>query len=132
MGGKNEAGGVKDSLKYHPTHFIRTHSKNNDPSDSSTQIWGVVFEPDLENNNKTTNLVATCGGNIVCVIDVISGCVMMKYKHKDVKECFYTLAWSTLTIDGDKSNILVSGGVKGEIRVYHPSNKVCYYSWTGL
>ena len=53
----------------------------------------------------------------------------MKYKHKDVKECFYTLAWSTLTKEGVKTNILASGGVKGEIRMYHPRKKVCYYCW---
>ena len=125
----NEYERVKDSLQYQPTHFIRAHSKYNDPSDCSTAIWGVMFEPDLENKNKTTNLVATCGGNIICVFDVISGCVRMKYKHKDVGECFYTLAWSTLTKEGVKTNILASGGVRGEIRMYHPRNKVCYYSW---
>ena len=53
----NEYGRVKDSFQYQPTHFMRAHSKYNDPSDSSTAIWGVVFEPDLENKNKTTQLV---------------------------------------------------------------------------
>ena len=88
-----------------------------------------MFEPDCENNSKTTNVVATCGGYVVCIFDVTSGIVVMEYKHKDVRECFYTLAWSTLTIDGYKSNILASGGIKGEIKLYHPRNKVCYYSW---
>ena len=88
-----------------------------------------MFEPECENNSKTTNLVATCGGYVICIIDVTSGIVVMKYKHKDVRECFYTLAWSKLTIDGYKSNILASGGIKGEIKLYHPRNKVCYYSW---
>jgi hypothetical protein len=44
-----------------------------------------VFEPDPENPDKTTSKVATCGGNSICIIDVTSGTVMMKYKHKELK-----------------------------------------------
>ena len=68
----------------------------------------VVFEPDPKDNNKTTSHVATCGGNSICIIDVNSGTVLMKYKHKDIKENFYTLAWTTLTLDDEKTNILAS------------------------
>lgn len=72
-------------LAYEPVHFIRSHSKNNDPADIQTQIWEVVFEPDPLNPEKTTSLVATCGGNSICIIDVNAGTVLMKYKHKDLK-----------------------------------------------
>ena len=91
LGGKTQAAVKESSIKYEPTHFLRSHCKNNDASDSLTQIWGVVFEPDCENYTKTTNLVATCGGYVICIIDVTSGIVVMKYKHKDVRECFYTV-----------------------------------------
>ena len=55
--------------------------------------------------------------------------------HMISRENFYTLAWTTLQF-GDtnaessgksshlKSNILVSGGIRGEIRMFHPENKV--------
>ena len=52
-----------------------------------------MFEPDPKDPAKTTSHVATCGGNSICIIDVNSGTVLMKYKHKDIKENFYTLAW---------------------------------------
>ena len=84
----------------------------------------VVFEPDAQDNAKTTAHVATCGGNSICIIDVNSGTVLMKYKHKNIKENFYTLAWTTLTLDDEKTNILASGGIRGEIRMFHPQNKV--------
>lgn len=74
-----------DTCSYDPMHFIRSHSKNNDPADIQTQIWEVVFEPDPENPEKTTNKVATCGGNSICIIDVNAGTVLMKYKHKELK-----------------------------------------------
>ena len=45
-----------------------------------------MFEPDPQDATKTTSLVATCGGNSICIIDVNSGTVLMKYKHKDIKE----------------------------------------------
>ena len=74
-----------EALTYDPIHFIRSHSKNNDPADIQTQIWEVVFEPDPHDAEKTTTLVATCGGNSICIIDVNAGTVLMKYKHKDLK-----------------------------------------------
>lgn len=120
---------TEESLVYDPVHFIRSHSKNNDPADVQTQIWEVVFEPDPEDNSKTLSNVATCGGNSICIIDVNSGTVLMKYKHKDIRENFYTLAWTTLNLGGEKTNILASGGIKGEIRMFHPKNKVCFHEW---
>lgn len=74
-----------ESLSFDPVHFIRSHSKNNDPADIQTQIWEVVFEPDPEDASKTTSNVATCGGNSICIIDVNTGTVLMKYKHKELK-----------------------------------------------
>ena len=131
------------AMQYFRNHvYNRSHSKNNDPADIQTQIWEVsalelipsntiyrplwqvVFEPDPKDNNKTTSHVATCGGNSICIIDVNSGTVLMKYKHKDIKENFYTLAWTTLTLNDEKTNILASGGIRGEIRMFHPQNKV--------
>jgi len=119
----------EDILTFDPVHFIRSHSKNNDPADIQTQIWDVVFEPDPNDRNKTTSKVATCGGNSICIIDVVNGTVLMKYKHKELKEYFYTLAWSTIDMGEGKTNILVSGGSRGEIRMFHPSRKVCFHEF---
>ena len=39
---KKESGSEsKESFNYDPVHFIRSHSKNNDPADIQTQIWEV-------------------------------------------------------------------------------------------
>lgn len=127
-GDDSSVGGPKN-FNYDPVHFIRSHSKNNDPADIQTQIWEVVFEPDPADATKTTSLVATCGGNSICIIDVNSGTVLMKYKHKDIKENFYTLAWTTLKLGDDNTNILASGGIRGEIRMFHPASKVCFHEW---
>jgi hypothetical protein len=43
---------------------------------------------------------------------------------QDIKENFYTLAWTTLKLDVQPTNILASGGIRGEIRMFHPANKV--------
>ncbi len=43
---------------------------------------------------------------------------------QDIKENFYTLAWTTLRLDSQPTNILASGGIRGEIRMFHPANKV--------
>ena len=121
-----------ESISYSPVHFIRCHSKHNDPTDVQTEIWGAMFEPDPDDNNKTTVNVATCGGNSVCVIDVSTGIVETKYKDKDNNEIFFTLAWTTLTVGGKKMNVLATGGIQGEIKMIHPENKVCYHVWRGV
>ncbi len=83
--GSDAASASADALTYDPMHFIRSHSKNNDPADIQTQIWEVVFEPDPDNPERTTSRIATCGGNSICIIDVNTGTVLMKYKHKELK-----------------------------------------------
>ncbi|CAB4054317.1 unnamed protein product [Lepeophtheirus salmonis] len=87
----------EDGISYEPVHFIRSHSKNNDPADIKTQIWEVVFEPDPNYPNKTTSLVANL--------------------HKELKEDFYTLAWTTLELKGEKS--------ESEKNQY----TICFHEW---
>ena len=110
---KGDPDNAAEPLAFDPVHFIRSHSKNNDPADIQTQvrknwgnftqvyshertlfelyrfnifqIWEVVFEPDPNDSSKTTSKVATCGGNSICIIDVVTGTVLMKYKHKELK-----------------------------------------------
>ena len=88
-----------------------------------------MFEPDPQENNKTTSRVATCGGNTISILDINSGKILLEYKFDDIEENFYTLAWTTLTLDGEKTNILASGGIRGEIRMMHPQNKVMFHEW---
>jgi len=126
---KGDPDNAAEPLAFDPVHFIRSHSKNNDPADIQTQIWEVVFEPDPNDSSKTTSKVATCGGNSICIIDVVTGTVLMKYKHKELKENFYTLAWTTIDMGEGPTNILVSGGIRGEIRMFHPQRKVCFHEW---
>jgi len=106
---------------YEPAHFIRSHCRDNDPTDISTQIWDVVFEPSVDG---TTSLVATCGGRFVCVFDVKDGSLLMKYKHKN-EEDLLCLAWTTIR----DMNILACGSASGELRLFHPANKVSFHSW---
>ena len=39
----DSAVGGSKSFNYDPVHFIRSHSKNNDPADIQTQIWEVCW-----------------------------------------------------------------------------------------
>jgi len=124
-----------DLYDYEPIHFMRAHAKNDNKDDDKTQVWKVVFEPDPEDNSKTTNKVATCGGNTVCIIDVSKGKTLMGYRHNDIDEIFFTLAWTTLDLksegsaDTKKTNILASGGSSGEVSLFHPDTKICFHKW---
>jgi len=44
---------------------------------------------------KSSSLVATCGGNTVCLVDCCLGKVVVKYSHVE-EEQFMSLAWTTL------------------------------------
>ena len=44
---------------------------------------------------RSSSIVATCGGNTVCLIDCRLGKVMAKYSHVEEEE-FMALAWTTL------------------------------------
>ena len=39
--GEDSSVGGSKNFNYDPVHFIRSHSKNNDPADIQTQIWEV-------------------------------------------------------------------------------------------
>ncbi len=42
---------------------------------------------------------------------------------------YYTVAWTTLELGSERSNVLVCGGTRGEVRMFHPKNKVCYHTF---
>jgi len=106
-------------LKYEPLHFIRSHCEEYDMRDTTTQVWGVVFEPGND------DVMATCGGRYLCVFSVSTGELLMKYTHKEETYEFYTLAWTVL----DCGKVMASGSASGEIRLFHPAREVSFYFW---
>ncbi|VDN96984.1 unnamed protein product [Rodentolepis nana] len=117
-------------LDYDPLHFIRCHAKDNDAGDSDTKVWRCLFEPNPLRPEETTHVVATCGGECVCLINCATGKVMKRFKHMD--EEFYTIAWTTVEVEGNKrTNILAAAGRMREIRLLHPDQLICYSELKG-
>uniref|UniRef100_A0A1B6HZ20 Leucine-rich repeat and WD repeat-containing protein 1 WD domain-containing protein n=1 Tax=Homalodisca liturata TaxID=320908 RepID=A0A1B6HZ20_9HEMI len=114
---------TKPHLDYDPVNFLRCHSKKNDSADVQTQVWQCAFEPDVDNKQKTTSLVATCGGNSVCFIDVKTGIIPLKYYAKDLREMFYALAWTT----NGKHTFLVTGGIRYTLHFIHPAEGIAFF-----
>lgn len=106
-------------LKYEPLHFIRSHCAEYDMRNTSTQVWTVVFSPGEK------DVVATCGGKYLCIFNVSTGELLMKYTHKEQNYEFYSLAWTVL----DCGTVLASGSAGGEIRLFHPAREVSFYFW---
>ena len=111
-------------------HLLQTHSKENDPNDFQTKVWMCAFEPDINNPGKTTNLVATCGGDSICFIDCETGLVLKKYRQKN--EEFYCLAWTILKYRNELSKedatlaAVAVAGRSGDIKLIDPQNLVCF------
>ncbi|KAG0032179.1 Leucine-rich repeats and WD repeat domain-containing protein 1 [Podila clonocystis] len=89
-------------------HLIRAHSRSTHEGqeETSTDTWACAFQPTLPVARlgtgatkpvprKSSSIVATCGGNTVCLIDCQLGRVMAKYSHMEEEE-FMCLAWTTL------------------------------------
>ncbi|KAG0090116.1 hypothetical protein BGZ92_003658 [Podila epicladia] len=89
-------------------HVIRAHSRSTHEGQEETSVdtWACAFQPTLPvarfgagatkpAPRKSSSIVATCGGNTVCLIDCQLGKVMAKYSHMEEEE-FMSLAWTTL------------------------------------
>jgi len=116
----------KQQNTYLPVKFLQCHGSSDEGSDDfQTQIWCCSFEPDPNDSTKTTNMVATCGGEKVCFIDCSTLQVASRFAQN--REQFYTLCWTT-AVSGDnvRSNILAAAGCLGYIHLFHPQQNVLY------
>jgi len=104
-------------FKFEPHQFLRSH--NLGPEDPKIQVWDVAFEPGK------SEVIATCGGRFICVFNIRTGDLLLRYQHSDSQN-FYSLSWSTLHF----GNILASGSNSGEVRLFHLDRDVSFYSWT--
>ncbi|XP_048224732.1 leucine-rich repeat and WD repeat-containing protein 1 isoform X2 [Perognathus longimembris pacificus] len=122
--------GGQCALQLEPLHFLQCHSRNNSPRDLETQLWACAFEPPCEEGHAgtTSQTVATCGGEAVCVIDCQTGIVLHKYKSPG--EEFFSVAWTTLTVvtqAGHKKrwSVLAAAGLRGLVRLLHVRAGFC-------
>ena len=91
---------LHEFAKYNIAYLIRGHSKDGSSHDSMTQVNDVAFElalspsSDLNVLPKYTNLCATCGLNIVNIIDTNSGRIVKRYNDETMlrgtKEAIYS------------------------------------------
>ncbi|XP_053187249.1 leucine-rich repeat and WD repeat-containing protein 1 [Scomber japonicus] len=121
-------------VRLNPLHVLQCHSKQDSSDDFSTQLWACAFQPlpDSTGSGGGSRLVATCGGDSLCVIDCEAGMVMKKYKVPG--EEFFSLAWSTVLMSrtggasssAQHCSILAAGGKRGLVKLIHPRNNVAY------
>ena len=110
--------------------LVRTHSRNNDNTDTATKVWMCEFEPDIHEPGKTTSVVATCGGDSVCYIncDASKSAELVLKKFHCPNENFYCIAWTTHTGLTETKTILAAGGTLGTVKIIDASdNRIeCY------
>ncbi|XP_023675237.2 leucine-rich repeat and WD repeat-containing protein 1 isoform X3 [Paramormyrops kingsleyae] len=121
----------KEPVTLLPLHVLQCHSKRDSPEDFSTQLWACAFEPPLEdcNSSQESRIVATCGGESVCLIDCETGHVLKKYKVPG--EEFFSLSWTRLMMSRDGGvvrpcTVLAAGGKRGIVKLIHPRASVAY------
>lgn len=78
-------------MRLEPVHVLQCHSKLDSREDFSTQLWSCSFQPHSSGTDPVSaprpgpvseevTLVATCGGDTLCLLDCETGTVMKKYK----------------------------------------------------
>ncbi|XP_034033700.1 leucine-rich repeat and WD repeat-containing protein 1 isoform X2 [Thalassophryne amazonica] len=116
-----------------PLHVLQCHSKQDSCEDLSTQLWACAFQTLSDQSNGGgggNHLVATCGGDSLCVIDCETGMVMKKYKIPG--EEFFSLAWTTVLMfreggaSSQQCSVLAAGGKRGIVKLIHPRNNTAY------
>uniref|UniRef100_A0A3Q3EYV4 Leucine-rich repeats and WD repeat domain containing 1 n=1 Tax=Labrus bergylta TaxID=56723 RepID=A0A3Q3EYV4_9LABR len=129
--GQSEEDLQKRPVHLKPLHVLQCHSKQDNSEDFSTQLWACAFQPLPDSTGAGgSRLVATCGGDSLCVIDCETGMVMKKYKVPG--EEFFSLAWSTVLMSrgggasAQHCSILAAGGKRGLVKLIHPRNNVAY------
>lgn len=115
-----------NKVKYTPEVFIRCHCSNDNPRDSRTEVTCLTFIPHSDYPN--SSLVASCGGNSICLIDPSASTVVARYTHPSKDEKLTCLTW---TISDDEETILASAGVSGCINLINICNFSCYFRWNG-
>nr|XP_033778751.1 leucine-rich repeat and WD repeat-containing protein 1 [Geotrypetes seraphini] len=120
----------KEVINLEPLHFLQCHSRENSREDFKTQLWSCAFQPCLgDSSGKESVIVATCGGDSVCVIDCETGKVLKKYKV--AKEEFFSVAWTCLSMvdtEGQrrKFSVLAAAGRHGIVKLIHTKANFCY------
>ncbi|XP_077402084.1 leucine-rich repeat and WD repeat-containing protein 1 [Vanacampus margaritifer] len=116
------------ALRLQPLHVLQCHSKQDNSEDLSTQLWACAFQPQPDCSE--SRVVATCGGDSLCVIDCETGMVMKKYKVTG--EEFFSLSWSTVLMSrgggasAQPCSILAAGGKRGLVKLIHPRCNLAY------
>ena len=122
---------MNEFKKYTVSHLIRAHSKDGSSHDSTTPVNDIAFEleteptGDLNASPKYTNFCATCGSNIVNVIDVSTGKVVKRFNEESMvnrsKEVFNCVAWTHI----NGNSYLVAAGLHGQVKVILPRFSIC-------
>jgi hypothetical protein len=127
---KKKINAIASYNKYELVHMIRCHSKDNNIEDSETPVNDVAFElcefsREIDRAPNYTNICATCGNNIINLIDIESGSIVNRFVdemlHKKNKEVYNRLAWTII----NGLSVLVGGGLHGHIKVILPKHSVC-------
>uniref|UniRef100_A0A8C0REP8 Leucine-rich repeat and WD repeat-containing protein 1 n=1 Tax=Canis lupus familiaris TaxID=9615 RepID=A0A8C0REP8_CANLF len=109
-----------------PTRCCKDRKKELQGQTSQNVFIGLIFNTGQA--GATSQTVATCGGEAVCVIDCQTGIVLHKYKAPG--EEFFSVAWTALTVvtqAGHKKrwSVLAAAGLRGLVRLLHVRAGFC-------
>ena len=85
-------------LSYELIKILRKHSRKADSNDSKTSIWDIKYRP-IGRDYRGSHLVATCGANIVNLIDLKTLSVYQRYEDNNSDETFNCIAWNDFIVN---------------------------------
>ena len=116
-----------------PPHLCLQHGdQDHGINDDKTHVWAARFAPAAA-TAVGPSVVATAGGECVCIIDCDVVRVTHKYTHPG--EDFYALDWLVHGGDGDESSaaavVIAAGGAQTDIKLIDVNQRTCYAQLTG-
>ncbi|KAI9304537.1 WD40-repeat-containing domain protein [Cunninghamella echinulata] len=107
---------------------------DDDGDDHYLDIWSCEFEPSTATSSST--IAAFCSAHHILFLDTHQGRYLKKYTHPELRECFYSLAWTLLKgkhlgMNEDdeldhSTTILAAAGKLGSIKLLEPLQNHCY------
>ncbi|PVD31536.1 hypothetical protein C0Q70_06949 [Pomacea canaliculata] len=118
---------LPDVADYEPRKFLRCHGNSDD---DGIKVWSCAFEPSPHKPGETGNILATCGRDTVCLIDVLTGKIMKRFKDPDKEVVMHPVHTFTSVIIESASYALrclyACAGEGGAVKMIYPDQLVVY------
>ena len=103
---------VVGSLNHQLTYLLRAHSANNNINDRLSYVTDAAFELKFDETDSSrlffTNLCATCGQNLLNIIDTNSGQIVKRFRDTTILNGYIEVIISSIHSSSSSLTLIIS------------------------